>query len=73
MFIQLNLHKVFFIKSTFLLNYFTVCGFACHVTCQEKVPAVCPVPSDQSNYLHSCYFFHMKYNFTFEELTIRLL
>ncbi|GFT83315.1 hypothetical protein NPIL_53142 [Nephila pilipes] len=24
-----------------------VCGFACHVTCQEKVPAVCPVPSDQ--------------------------
>ncbi|GIX84577.1 hypothetical protein CEXT_93561, partial [Caerostris extrusa] len=24
-----------------------VCGFACHVTCQEKVPAVCPVPPDQ--------------------------
>ncbi|XP_035208817.1 serine/threonine-protein kinase MRCK alpha-like isoform X2 [Stegodyphus dumicola] len=24
-----------------------VCGFACHVMCQEKVPAVCPVPSDQ--------------------------
>lgn len=25
-----------------------VCGFACHVTCQDKVPAVCPVPMDQS-------------------------
>lgn len=26
----------------------TVCGFACHVTCQDKVPAVCPVPADQT-------------------------
>ncbi|CAN8008638.1 unnamed protein product, partial [Ixodes pacificus] len=25
-----------------------VCGFACHVTCQDKVPAVCPVPMDQT-------------------------
>lgn len=25
-----------------------VCGFACHITCRDKVPAVCPLPSDQS-------------------------
>ncbi|GFR09549.1 hypothetical protein TNCT_340201, partial [Trichonephila clavata] len=25
-----------------------VCGFACHVVCQEKVPAMCPVPPDQT-------------------------
>ncbi|KFM75625.1 Serine/threonine-protein kinase MRCK beta, partial [Stegodyphus mimosarum] len=25
-----------------------VCGFACHVTCQERVPAMCPVPPDQT-------------------------
>ncbi|XP_054720162.1 serine/threonine-protein kinase MRCK alpha-like [Uloborus diversus] len=25
-----------------------VCGFACHVTCQDKVPSLCPVPSDQT-------------------------
>ncbi|XP_067120003.1 serine/threonine-protein kinase Genghis Khan-like isoform X5 [Centruroides vittatus] len=25
-----------------------VCGFACHVSCQDKVPAVCPVPADQT-------------------------
>lgn len=43
--------------NTFLSNNFIVCGFACHVTCQEKVPAVCPVPSDQSNYLHNYSFF----------------
>ncbi|XP_035205944.1 serine/threonine-protein kinase Genghis Khan-like, partial [Stegodyphus dumicola] len=24
------------------------CGFACHVTCQERVPAMCPVPPDQT-------------------------
>ncbi|PSN44675.1 hypothetical protein C0J52_15639 [Blattella germanica] len=24
-----------------------VCGFACHIGCCEKVPAICPVPSDQ--------------------------
>ncbi|XP_022241493.1 serine/threonine-protein kinase MRCK alpha-like isoform X2 [Limulus polyphemus] len=26
-----------------------VCGFACHVGCQDKVPAVCPVPADQTS------------------------
>ncbi|GIX85259.1 hypothetical protein CEXT_551051 [Caerostris extrusa] len=25
-----------------------VCGFACHVVCQEKVPSMCPVPADQT-------------------------
>ncbi|KAF4523601.1 hypothetical protein B566_EDAN014575 [Ephemera danica] len=25
-----------------------VCGFACHIGCCEKVPAICPVPPDQS-------------------------
>ena len=25
-----------------------VCGFACHTTCKEKVPQICPVPPDQS-------------------------
>jgi len=25
-----------------------VCGFACHIGCCEKVPAICPVPADQS-------------------------
>ncbi|XP_049786774.1 serine/threonine-protein kinase Genghis Khan [Schistocerca cancellata] len=25
-----------------------VCGFACHIGCCEKVPAICPVPSDQT-------------------------
>ncbi|XP_015923489.1 serine/threonine-protein kinase Genghis Khan isoform X7 [Parasteatoda tepidariorum] len=25
-----------------------VCGFACHVVCQEKVPLMCPVPPDQT-------------------------
>nr|CAD7197884.1 unnamed protein product [Timema douglasi] len=25
-----------------------VCGFACHIGCCDKVPAVCPVPSDQT-------------------------
>lgn len=25
-----------------------VCGFACHITCQAKVPAMCPVPADQT-------------------------
>ncbi|KAG8194299.1 hypothetical protein JTE90_004528 [Oedothorax gibbosus] len=25
-----------------------VCGFACHVVCQEKVPCMCPVPPDQT-------------------------
>ncbi|XP_076060516.1 serine/threonine-protein kinase gek isoform X4 [Oratosquilla oratoria] len=25
-----------------------VCGFACHISCKEKVPHVCPVPSDQT-------------------------
>lgn len=25
-----------------------VCGFACHMSCCDKVPAVCPVPPDQS-------------------------
>ncbi|OQR73867.1 serine/threonine-protein kinase Genghis Khan-like [Tropilaelaps mercedesae] len=24
-----------------------VCGFACHVSCQDRVPAQCPVPADQ--------------------------
>ena len=27
-----------------------VCGFACHIGCCEKVPPICPVPSDQSTY-----------------------
>jgi serine/threonine-protein kinase MRCK len=27
-----------------------VCGFACHIGCCEKVPAICPVPPDQSKY-----------------------
>lgn len=25
-----------------------VCGFFCHVGCKDKVPAICPVPADQS-------------------------
>lgn len=25
-----------------------VCGFACHATCKDKVPMICPVPPDQS-------------------------
>ncbi|KAG8443852.1 hypothetical protein GDO86_009153 [Hymenochirus boettgeri] len=25
-----------------------VCGFACHVTCADKAPAVCPIPADQA-------------------------
>lgn len=25
-----------------------VCGFACHVTCKDKVPPLCPLPTDQS-------------------------
>lgn len=25
-----------------------VCGFACHATCKEKVPMICPVPPDQT-------------------------
>lgn len=25
-----------------------VCGFACHLSCCEKVPVICPVPPDQS-------------------------
>ncbi|XP_059484559.1 serine/threonine-protein kinase Genghis Khan isoform X4 [Neocloeon triangulifer] len=25
-----------------------VCGFACHIGCCEKVPAICPVPADQT-------------------------
>ncbi|RZF34758.1 hypothetical protein LSTR_LSTR007810 [Laodelphax striatellus] len=25
-----------------------VCGFACHTSCCDKVPAVCPVPADQT-------------------------
>lgn len=25
-----------------------VCGFACHTTCKEKVPQICPVPLDQT-------------------------
>ncbi|GAB6026046.1 Serine/threonine-protein kinase MRCK gamma [Chamberlinius hualienensis] len=25
-----------------------VCGFACHTSCRDKVPAVCPVPPDQT-------------------------
>lgn len=25
-----------------------VCGFACHTTCKDKVPQICPVPPDQS-------------------------
>ncbi|XP_033608922.1 serine/threonine-protein kinase Genghis Khan [Cryptotermes secundus] len=25
-----------------------VCGFACHIGCCEKVPVICPVPSDQT-------------------------
>ena len=25
-----------------------VCGFACHVACKDKVPPVCPLPTDQS-------------------------
>ncbi|KAE8752370.1 hypothetical protein FOCC_FOCC000842 [Frankliniella occidentalis] len=25
-----------------------VCGFACHMSCCDKVPAVCPVPPDQT-------------------------
>ncbi|KAJ9576946.1 hypothetical protein L9F63_006472, partial [Diploptera punctata] len=28
-----------------------VCGFACHIGCCEKVPAICPVPSDQNEAL----------------------
>lgn len=25
-----------------------VCGFACHTSCKEKVPQICPVPPDQT-------------------------
>uniref|UniRef100_A0A6I8QIL0 Serine/threonine-protein kinase MRCK alpha n=1 Tax=Xenopus tropicalis TaxID=8364 RepID=A0A6I8QIL0_XENTR len=25
-----------------------VCGFSCHVTCADKAPAVCPIPTDQT-------------------------
>ena len=25
-----------------------VCGFACHVRCKDRVPAMCPVPPDQT-------------------------
>ncbi|XP_043243359.1 serine/threonine-protein kinase Genghis Khan-like isoform X2 [Amphibalanus amphitrite] len=25
-----------------------VCGFSCHIGCKEKVPAICPVPADQT-------------------------
>lgn len=28
-----------------------VCGFACHTACCDKVPSVCPVPSDQSKFV----------------------
>lgn len=28
-----------------------VCGFACHMSCCDKVPSTCPVPSDQSKAL----------------------
>lgn len=30
-----------------------VCGFACHTTCKDKVPQICPVPPDQSEYIFS--------------------
>lgn len=29
-----------------------VCGFVCHTICSDKVPLLCPVPPDQSIYLH---------------------
>lgn len=29
-------------------NVCEVCGFACHTSCRERVPAVCPVPPDQT-------------------------
>nr|CAD7589041.1 unnamed protein product [Timema genevievae] len=32
-----------------------VCGFACHIGCCDKVPAVCPVPSDQMKAPFVCY------------------
>lgn len=25
-----------------------VCGFACHVACKDKVPPLCPLPTDQT-------------------------
>lgn len=25
-----------------------LCGFACHTVCCQKVPTLCPVPSDQT-------------------------
>jgi len=25
-----------------------VCGFACHTSCKEKVPPLCPLPTDQT-------------------------
>ena len=25
-----------------------VCGFACHIRCKDRVPAMCPVPPDQT-------------------------
>lgn len=28
-----------------------VCGFACHAVCKDKVPQLCPVPSDQSKFV----------------------
>lgn len=28
-----------------------VCGFACHVACKDKVPPLCPLPTDQSKFL----------------------
>jgi len=31
-----------------------VCGFACHITCKEKVPPLCPLPTDQSKLNESC-------------------
>jgi len=27
-----------------------VCGFACHMGCRDKVPPICPVPPEQSNF-----------------------
>lgn len=33
-----------------------ICGFTCHTACLPHVPAVCPVPPDQSKYKSTQFF-----------------
>lgn len=37
-----------------------VCGFACHVACKDKVPPLCPLPTDQSQLIIICFLFSYK-------------